>query len=202
MKILASILFAFMFASGSLRVGHLQSIACAQGGGSKPSLVNTCAWELDDGTRLEARAERVRGSGGATGWRVTVRNPATGALLLSREISYLNSIYVRDLNADGRPELIIDWDHGVCCSSLEIYEVDAGRAREILNEAYRADAALIDLSGDGEVDVLISTAKGGALPTFTTRYVWQGERYRPAGSVPYKSLVGHIKRQFDIRGRR
>lgn len=198
MRTKAPILFAILCGLSLLWMQPSSSVAKMQ---SNVPLANVCTWEIDDGTRLEAKAEKVNAPDEATIWNVTVRNLATDVILLNREIFYLTSMYIRDLNGDGKPELIIDWDHGVCCSSLEIYEVDAQKAREILNEAYRVDATLIDLSGEGKVDVLISTAEGGAMTKFTTRYVWQGEKYKPMGKVSSEVFIRSIKRQFYVRRR-
>jgi len=169
--------------------------------GPYPFPVNICSWELDDGTRIEARAEKTNPPDEPTTWQITVKNLTTNKVILRREILYDLSMYLRDLKGYGQRELIIDWDHGVCCRQLEIYEIDRRGAHELLNEAYRASATLIDMYGKGKVDVLISTAEGGALPMITTRYVWQGDRYRPVGSFPSGKLLSELRNRFSERSR-
>ena len=132
---------------------------------------------------------------------LTIRNLATNKIIYERdEDIYFLSMYARPLN--GMDALVINWDRGVCCNQLEVLAVDANQARDIFSEAYRADATLVDFSGDGErVDILVTTADGGAMHRYTTRYVWRNGRYQSVGRVSTEKLVNDLRREFKTQRR-
>lgn len=104
-------------------------------------------------------------------------------------------MYTRDLNADGRPELITNWSKGAVAERIQILSVDETQARVLLDEPYRIDATLIYLD-DEVVDILITTGDG-AEPYQTTHYKWMSDKYIPVGKSSHESLVSSIKKQFE-----
>ena len=74
-------------------------------------------------------------------------------------------MYTRDLNGDWNDELIITWGGG-SADRLEVLSVDSRSASIVLNQSYRVDASMIDLSGRGKVDIFIVTAESGATPSY------------------------------------
>ena len=97
-------------------------------------------------------------------------------------------MYVRDLNDDWNDELILTWAGG-SADRIEILSVGSHTATSILDESYRVDAALVDLSGRGKIDVLITTGDTGAGPFYVTRYAWQNEKYAAVGRMRYEIFI-------------
>jgi hypothetical protein len=157
-------------------------------------------WSVDGkGAQLEARLEPLGADSSsrfASPVQLTITNLTTGRVIFSENNGDRPiSMYIRDLNDDWREELVVNWAGG-SASRLEIIALSGTEARIILNESYRIDAALIDLSGASRIDVLITTGDSGVGPFYTTRYIWKGERYLPVGKVPYISLTQAIEERF------
>lgn len=168
--------------------------------GAKYIDVATAIWEVNSqGIKAEAKLERLEHEAPFNTHpfaRLTIMNLATHEIIFEEKNDDSPiSMFVRDLNGDGIKELILNWEGG-SASRLEILEVNADSARVVLYESYRVDAALIDLSGKGEVDILITTAESGTGPFYTTRYTWRERRYQVAGRVPYAKLRSAINREF------
>ncbi|MEK6285837.1 MAG: hypothetical protein AABO57_08870 [Acidobacteriota bacterium] len=151
------------------------------------------------GTKVEARLETVDEPfkhPSLVPSRLTIRNLATNETIFEEKSDDTAlSAYVRALNEEVGEALVVTWSGG-SGDRIEILAVDSSKARVLLDERYRVDAALIDVSGHGQVDVLITTGDSGVGPFSTTRYVWNGDRFQPAGKVSYKSLGDTIERQF------
>jgi hypothetical protein len=163
--------------------------------------VDLVVWNVDSKTKVEARIETLDapprdGSPPLPSTRFKIKNIDTGGSIYEHNSGDRPvSMYTRDLNNDGSEELIITWGGG-SADRLEIITVSAKQARIVLSESYRIDAALIDLSGKGNIDVLVSTGDSGAGPFYTTRYVWENDRYLPVGKVPYDVLMRSVEKQF------
>jgi hypothetical protein len=169
--------------------------------GAKYIEIATVIWEVNGrGAKAEAKLEVLENevsSGNLPFARLKIMNLVTSKVIFEKEYADSPiSMFVRDLNGDSIKELIVNWEGG-SASRLEILEVNVDSARVILYESYRVDAALIDLSGKGIVDILITTAESGVGPFYTTRYVWRGREYRSVGRVPYAKLRTAINRAFD-----
>lgn len=161
------------------------------------SLIGIFVWEVDEGLKLEARAEQVSASGEITTSRLIVKNLATNNIILQKEYDgFITSMYTRDLNSDQHPELLLTWTRGTVADNLEVFSVNTTQAQTLLAETYRTDATLTYISGDS-VDILISTGDSSAGPFYTTRYVWKGDRYKPAGKVQYEKLTRAIEKLFN-----
>lgn len=162
--------------------------------------VSLLTWEETLGVLVEARLETLAGhlKDAPYGYPIsvlTITNLTTGKVIFKQDNQDSPiSMYVRNISDDGGNALVITWSGG-SADRIEILAVDATQAHQILNEYYRLDATLISLS-DGSVDVLITTAKGGAQPLYTTRYAWKEGRYVSTGTAPYKRLANIINSQF------
>lgn len=163
-------------------------------------IVSSAKWEVD-GDKVEARLETLGGllkdaPKNIPFTRLSITNLATNETILEQgNDDHPGSMFVRVLNEDIGEALIVTWSTA-SADRIEIFDVHAKQARLILSEYYRIDAALVDLSSKGNIDVLITTASGGAGDFYTTRYVWDGKQYTAAGKVPYTSLTNVIKKQF------
>lgn len=165
--------------------------------------VNLVVWNVDSKTMVEARIETLdtppsNGSPPLPSTRLKIKNIDTGESIYEQNSGDRPiSMYTRDLNDDWREELILTWGGG-SADRLEIITVSATQAGIVLNESYRIDAALIDLSGKAKIDVLISTGDSGAGPFYTTRYVWKNDRYLPVGRVPYDVFIRNVEKRFAL----
>lgn len=162
--------------------------------------VISVVWKLDSKTKVEARIEALdpsrSGSTALPSTRLKIKNLETGQLVYEQDSSDRPiSMYTRDLNDDWSDELILTWGGG-SADRLDIITVNATQARVVLSESYRIDAVLMDLSGKGMIDVLISTGDSGAGPFHTTRYAWKNNRYVPVGRSPYQVLIRSLEKQF------
>ncbi|MFL6276473.1 MAG: hypothetical protein ACJ74G_14880 [Blastocatellia bacterium] len=165
-------------------------------------LANAVVWEVDEkGTRAEAKIEVLSSPPKDHPTdkplsRLTIRNVSTQAILFSQESDDSPvSMYIRPLNEEVGEGLVVVWSGG-SADRIEILKVDAEQSSVILKESYRIDAAFVDLSGAGQVDVFITTGEGGNGPFYTTRYVWKKEHYEPVGKIEYKKFINTINSQF------
>ena len=164
-------------------------------------VVSVIVWSVDDqGTRVEAKLETVDEPlkhPSLIPSRLTIRNLANSQTVFEQNSADVAlSAYVRGLNDVVGEALVVTWSGG-SGERMQILTVDPSSAHVILDQRYRVDAALIDLSGQGHLDVLITTGDSGVGPFYTTRYVWNGDRFQPAGRVPYKALVSTVEKQFS-----
>lgn len=164
-------------------------------------VASVIVWDVDSmNARIEARMETLNEPESnifaIAPTRLIIKNLSMNQLLFEEKSgdSFV-SMYARDLNDDYIDELIVTWAAG-SSYRIQIIAVDTTRADVILNESYRLDAALVDLSGVAKVDVLITTGNSGVGPFYTTRYVWTGEQYKAVGQMPYEKLINIIKKQF------
>lgn len=161
-------------------------------------------WELGSaGTKIEAKVETLSvmlkdAPIGTPLSKLVIRNLKSQKVIFEQSVDD-RPIYMitRDLNGDGDMELIVSWTSGAVAERIEIFTIGENEARRVLDEAYRVDATLADLS-DETVDVLITTAESGASPAYTTRYVWQGGQYKPVGRVRYEHFIKQVKGLFRI----
>lgn len=159
-------------------------------------------WELaDSGTRIEAKVQTSTATlkdspSGMPLSKIAIRNLRSQKVIFEQSLDE-RPIYVikRDLNGDGVLELIASWTSGAVGEQIKILTIDEDKATIVLDESYRVDASLVDAS-EKAIDVLITTAESGVSPAYTTRYVWQGEKYKPVGRVRYEHFVRQIKGLF------
>ncbi|HBB95199.1 MAG TPA: hypothetical protein DC054_07390 [Blastocatellia bacterium] len=156
--------------------------------GYSPLMFTT--WTLADKTTVEARIEVLKtpsqqSKPSSSAYRLLIKNTGSNETVFE-QTSYDRpiSMYARDLNDDWNDELILTWAGGI-----EILSVGSHTATSILDESYRVDAALIDLSGRGKIDVLITTGDTGAGPFYVTRYAWQNEKYTSVGRMRYDIFI-------------
>jgi hypothetical protein len=156
-------------------------------------------WTLADKTPVEARVDAMNASApqsksSPSAYRLLIRNTGNNATVFEQTTKDRPiSMYTRDLNDDWNQELILRWAGG-SADRIEILSVSSHAANAILNESYRVDAALLDLSGRGKIDVLITTGESGAGPLYVTRYAWQSEKYTAVGRMRYDVFVRTITR--------
>lgn len=158
-------------------------------------------WELDDHTEIEVsvfilKATKQPAVSSYSSSRLKVMDRTQNKVIYERnEGDSFISMFLRDLDGDGSNEVVLNWARG-SAGRIEVLSVNDKGVRSILDETYRVDAALVDLSGQGKIDILITTGESGVGPFYTTRYVWRGKQFQPAGRVPYKRLVGLVKGLF------
>ncbi|HKQ53491.1 MAG TPA: hypothetical protein VJT74_14035 [Pyrinomonadaceae bacterium] len=150
-------------------------------------------WDVrEKGIRLEARVTSLKQDlppevfRDSPYWsRLTIKNLQSNKVLYDEKFSGLFvSMYTRDLNNDSHVELIVTMTPGAVCEQLSIFEVTPERARLILYKPHRllGDAEFVNVEGN-LTDVIITDAELGTGPYYTTRYVWQGKKYRPVATV-------------------
>jgi len=151
-------------------------------------------WTLADKTPIEARIEVLKtpsqqSKTSSTAYHLVIRNAGNNETVFEQTSNDRPiSMYARDLNDDWNDELILMWAGG-SADRIEILSVGSHTASSILDESYRVDAALVDLSGRGKIDVLITTGDTGAGPFYVTRYAWQNEKYRVVGRMRYDLFI-------------
>lgn len=163
--------------------------------------VSVNVWSVDDqGTKVEARLETVDEPlkhPSLVPSRLTIRNLTNSETVFEQNSDDIAlSAYVRGLNDEVGEALVVIWSGG-SGDRIEILAVDSSKARVVLDQHYRVDAALVDVSGHGNVDVLITTGDSGAGPFLTTRYIWKGDSFQPAGRVSYKLFADTVEKQFS-----
>jgi hypothetical protein len=162
-------------------------------------------WEFgDDNTKIEAKVETLVGKlidapRGMPLSKLVIRNLKSQKEIFEEDLDddLPGYVIIRDLDGDDKMELIATWNSGATSERIEILKIDEDRARRILDESYRVDASLIDLSGKATT-VLITNTKMGAIPDYTVRYTWQGEQYKPAGKVKYEHFVKQVESLFNV----
>lgn len=128
------------------------------------------------------------GTPGGSGWvRHVIDNTSTGA----------DGVRLADVNRDGLPDIVTGWEEG---GSIRVYQ-NPGRAQsrsewpkvEVGHVASPEDAVLVDLDGDGALDV-VSSCEGNqramfvhwaprAPSSYGNASAWRTERFTAAGAV-------------------
>jgi hypothetical protein len=167
-------------------------------------------WEFGDGnTRIEAKVETLVGKltaapSGAPLSKLVIRNLKSQKEIFREDLDndLPGYVIIRDLDGDGKMELIAIWNSGATSERIEILKIDEDKASRLLDEDYRVDASLIELSGKATT-VLVTDTKMGAVPDYTVRYILRGGQYKPAGKVKYEYFVKEVERLFNVtRARR
>jgi hypothetical protein len=158
----------------------------------------------DNDTKIEAKVETLVGKltdapAGAILSKLVIRNLKSQEVIFEEDLDndLPGYVIVRDLDGDGRMELIATWNSGATSERIEILKIDEYKAHRVLDESYRVDASLIELSGKATT-VLITNTKMGAIPDYTVRYTWQGGQYKPAGEVKYEDFVKRVEGLFNV----
>jgi hypothetical protein len=166
---------------------------------SSYQIVSMVTWEVTRGVRVEARLEVL------TKECRPVRCQLPYAHLVIKNLLTNKIIYQRDesdrpesLYNHGTDGLVVNW-RGGSADRIEILSVNEREAHRVLYESYRFDAAVITFSGDEEMNVLITTAEGGGMPLYTTRYVWKDHSYQAAGRVPFKRFSEELEKLFNAK---
>ncbi len=161
--------------------------------------VSMVSWDVKKNVRVEARLEVLNQDCQSKPCqvpysRLIVKNLATNRIIYQRDDSDEPvCLYLR--GSDG---LIINW-RGGSADRIEILLVAENEAHRVLYESYRLDAALITFTKDEEISVLITTAEGGGMPLYTTRYVWEGDRYKPVSRISFEHFSGDLTKLFKSR---
>ena len=165
--------------------------------------VSTVVWEVGKGVRIEARLQRIDRSSASASLteapsRLVIRNLTANKTIYEQDSEDIPiSMCALDDLGDIGKAVVLRWAGG-SAERLEILAVSESNARVVLYESYRVSASLIDL-GNNAPDVFITTGDSGAGPFYTTRYMWQRDRYLPVGRVRYENFIRTINEQFSSR---
>jgi hypothetical protein len=163
--------------------------------------VSFVVWTVGENSTIEARLEVLSKtskdySASLSPSRLVIKNRNSDKIIFEQNSADTPvSMYVRPLNEDIGEALIVTWSGG-SADRIEIFDVGETSVRKVLSESFRIDASLADLSGVGQIDVLITTGDNGSGPFYTTRYVWDGTSYKPTSKVLYKDFVNFIQKSF------
>ena len=92
---------------------------------------------------------------------------------------------------------IIIWGAG-SADRIEIFTVSENEVKNVLSESYRIDASIIDLSGEGKKNVLISTTNDKTGELIIKNFSWNGSKFLITGIGDYKKFVKTIRMSFNM----
>jgi hypothetical protein len=172
-------------------------------------------WDArEEGAMLEARFEGLRQPFPDDLWdqkkypywsRLTIKNLRTKRVIYEErfESSLFVSMYTRDLNGDSHVELILTTTPGAVCEQMSIFSVTPSGVKLLLYKPHRllGDAEFVK-GENGLTDVVITDAELGTGPYYTTRYVWQGRRFKPVATVPVEEFIRNRQSLLQRQKRR
>lgn len=100
--------------------------------------------------------------------------------VLERPVRAVRDVRAHDLDGDGTPELIVDWQRPGVEQEVAGLSVTAGGVRALFAIAARG-FELADADGDGKPDLIAFESRGRAIGRAPVPYRWNGTALEPLG---------------------
>lgn len=164
---------------------------------SEYQTTSSIQWEFGNESTIEARMETLKTACGDVPCRSAPSRLIVSNLNMNK-IIYQSDEWdnPRSFCVQNPGQLVVYWGGG-SADRIEILEVNSKNAHVVLDERYRFSAFVGAITNDDEVSVFITTAEGGGMPEKTTRYIWKGDKYVPAGTVSFDRLSKEITTLFQ-----
>jgi len=126
--------------------------------------------------------------------RLVITNLTTERTIFQRDMDFRPLGMHTERLFDNQLALVTEWAGG-SADGIMIFSVSPLGGKVVLDEDYRIGASFIPGGGD-TVDVFITSGCCGVGPFYTTRFVYNGQAYKPAGSMAFEDFTNVLNHAF------